>query len=555
MEGERPVYTEVFTPDGQRVVAQAAGIRVHGGWSRAADQKSIRLIARREYSPDAGRFHFDFFPNDVKTDGFGSPITRYDQLVLRNGANDRDFGMLRHEVGTQLARTAGFRVTPDVRPAAVFVNGEYYGFAWLQSHVNGQYLEDIFNAPTREFQVVGDGELWIVTDDEAERAAIGDLHSFIWQDLTNDRVFAGFEALVDVDDLMLYYALQTYMGNNDWPGGNMKRWRYTGPQMEGLAPELDGRWRHVLYDMDWTLGLYESPSDPNKRTFEEMMNPDHGRHSHMLSALFKRGDMRDKFSLYICDIAANIITEENVRALIDRLYGEAYNEIGHAFDAHKYAHWAGRHSVGENHENMLRFVRGRSAYMYRALREQFGYGYDMFDVTVTGGAAVIGTQQGASSRYFAHLTVPLRPALPKFTVFDHWVVNGERIYEPEITVSVADARGGAVNVELVTREELPPLMFSDVYASSGRSGCALTNPNGHPVRTEGLYLSNDVNNLFLWALPEASVRPGGKLALAGRNGAGPGDLMLIQMGFTVRSGRMLFLSDREGNILDYIAVP
>jgi hypothetical protein len=178
----------------------------------------------------------------------------------------------------------------------------------------------------------------------------------------------------------------------------------------------------------------------------------------------------------------------------------------------------------------------------------------MFTVEVTGGEAVIGTQTGTSARYFGHLTVPLRPSLPKFTVFDHWIVNGEKVTTPEITVSAADARNGAVRVELAVREEIPPLMFAEAYGSSERNGCVIANPTGETVNTEGFYLTNDPASPFLWALPEAKVGPGGTLAFAGRRGAGPGDLHMIRMGFNARQGRMLYLFDETGTALDWMAV-
>jgi hypothetical protein len=112
-----------------------------------------------------------------------------------------------------------------------------------------------------------------------------------------------------------------------------------------------------------------------------------------------------------------------------------------------------------------------------------------------------------------------------------------------------------VDVKLVTREVLPPLMFGEVYASSLRSGCVLINPTSDTVRTEGLFLSNDPGNLLLWELPSAAVSPGGALQLAGRGGAGPGDMHHIQLGFNVRSGMVLILSDIDGNVIDHFNVP
>jgi len=554
MEGERPVHVEVFTEDGTRVISQAAGIRAHGGWSRAAQYKSIRLIARRMYEPDHGRFRFDFFPDDVLRDGFGTPLLRYDQLVLRNGANDRDFGMIRNEVGYELARMAGLGTTSPVRGAAIFLNGDYYGFAWLQVRFNEQYLQDIFSAPTRDFQIVGMGERWIDTEDEDEYEAVNHFNSFANKNLRNDNVFAEFSDLVDVEEMLLYYALQTYLGNHDWPNNNLKRWRYVGPQEEGLAPELDGRWRYIVFDLDWILGLYEDNPNPNRPSFQEMVNPRNDRYSGLLVSLLERSDMADKFAMMLCDIAANIVTVENVRDLINRLYGEADREIGFAFASRKYAHWVSRDTVAHNHANMLKVATDREAYIINSLMEYFDWSDEMFSVKVTGGEAVIGTQTGTSSRYFSHLTIPVKPFLPGFLVFDHWIINGEVIYTPEITVSVNDARDGIVSIELVTKEELPVLIFTDAYGSSERNGCVLYNPGEEVVNTDVLFITYDLSNPFLWQLPPTAISPGGTLEMVGRGSADASDLLKIRMGFNVREGRMLYLCDEEGNVINTIRV-
>jgi len=555
MESERPIYVEVFEQDGQRVIAQGGGVRTHGGWSRAHNQKSLRIVARNTYEPGQGRFRYDFFPNDVKEDVFGSPIRRYDQLILSNNANDRDFAMLRQEVNYALVRMAGFRVVSPMRAAVIFINGEYYGFTWLEVRINEQYLQDIYSAPTRDFQIVGRGEWWITTEDEQSIEDIGFFNEFYDKDFTDDAVFREFEELVDVENLLFYYAYQTFAGNRDWPGGNLRRWRYIGPQEEGieLAPELDGRWRYVMFDLDFLMSLYVdvNPRDP---AFRDYLRRGHARYSYMLSAILKRPEMADRFAIIICDIAANIITEQNVSDQIDRLYGEAYNEISHALQAKRYTPWVSLESVEQNHENMIAYVRDRENHFKRGMRDFFDWEEGEFIVTVTGGDAVIGSMVSGSSRYFKHLIVPVSPALSGFTVFDHWIINGNTIYTPEINVSIADARDGVVSIELVTKEEFPPLIIQEAYSSSERSGCVLVNPNNESVTTNMFYLTNNLDEPFRWQIPTATVAAGDVLEFAGKGSSHTTDLMKIRMGFNVRSGRTLYLFDDEGTLLHWMVI-
>ena len=560
MEGERPIYVEAFTPDGQRVVAQAAGVRLVGGWSRADSQKSLKLIARKRYEPGAGNFNYNFFPGETAADTVGTPLMKYDSIVLRNGGNDRNFAMLRHETGADLARQAGFRAVTPMRAAAVFLNGEYYGFSWLQLNVHEQYLQDVYSAPDPSFDIVENSERKIDTNSISARQGIEELNSYASKDLTNDETFAELEAILDIDNFLWYYAYEIYVGNDDWPHNNLKRWRYTGASMEELsqgnsapAPELDGRWRYFMFDLDWALGLYGD--SPNKTTFQNVLGSAAAqRHSPMLKAVLQRPDMAEKFTMILCDILSNVVTPDNVQQTIDKLYAEAEREISQALAANKYG-WASTFGIEQNHSAMVSYARKRGAYILSSLKGYFGYEDATYTVRVTGGEAVIGTQKGTEAQYFTEISVPVSPSLGKFEVFDHWELNGKTIYEPDITVSTADISGGdAVEVKLVTRTETPALVISDVYAESKRNGCVLTNTTDKTVSTQGLFLSDTTDNLFRFALPAAKLAPGETLVLVGKGSADKGDLLKIQMNFNVKAGEVVTLTDETGKVLDFRAV-
>jgi len=128
------------------------------------------------------------------------------------------------------------------------------------SYISTQYLEDAFNAPTREFDIISGGEQrFNIGHRDIDENAIADLefkNSFTYKNFNDDNVFAEFETIVDINDLLLYYAFQIYWNNCDWPDNNLRRWRYTGEQTPYLAQELDGRWRYAVFDLDFGLGRY-----------------------------------------------------------------------------------------------------------------------------------------------------------------------------------------------------------------------------------------------------------------------------------------------------------
>ena len=135
MAGERPMYVEAFSSSGELLVSQQAGARVAGAYSAAVDQKSWKLIARTMYTGDKGKFSYPFFSD--ATDENGAILTKIDRIVLRNGANDREFAGVRDELSMSLAKQSGYLDAQSTAPAAVFLNGKYYGFAWLHGGAIG----------------------------------------------------------------------------------------------------------------------------------------------------------------------------------------------------------------------------------------------------------------------------------------------------------------------------------------------------------------------------------------------------------------------------------
>ena len=379
-ESERPASLEVFSPDGDYILSQDIGIRVHGGWSRGHDQKSIRLIPRRIYTPHTGSFRYNFFPGD--TNVWGEEIVRYDQMILRNGGNDNSHALLRNELGSVLIRNAGFLAVTPVRPAAVFVNGRYYGFAWLQVRFNEQYLERLFDAPTREFDIVGMGERWIDSDDPRVIADINALNNFAYRNLRDNAIFAELEAILDIEDFLFYYAFQIFIGQEDWPQNNLRRWRYTGPISADNAPELDGRWRHIVFDLDWTFGLYGD--DYTKPTFRNVIERNAERRwtdstdprSPLLNAILERDDMADRFVQIMRDISQNYVNERVVRQTLHYLMEEtgARREMEYAIQAGTFESWFTTNRLAREHEDIIHFAANRHRQIDRDLQRRFGVG-------------------------------------------------------------------------------------------------------------------------------------------------------------------------------------
>ena len=126
IEWERPVYVEILDSEGNCLASQNAGMRTFGGYSRSMEQKSIKLYARSEYDKDKNRSDVDFFGDETDYNGF--KIDSFKRIVLRNSANDNPFGFIRDETIQECAELTELYDVQNTRAAAVFLNGEYYGF-------------------------------------------------------------------------------------------------------------------------------------------------------------------------------------------------------------------------------------------------------------------------------------------------------------------------------------------------------------------------------------------------------------------------------------------
>jgi hypothetical protein len=564
-EWERPVFVEAFTQGGERVIQQSAGLRVHGGATRYFPQKSLRLIARREYEPEAGRFRYPFWGDYLSAEHFERPILSYDTLILRNDGNDYLYGRIRTPLVSRIAQEAGFSTVSPQTAAAVFVNGEYYGFAWLNVQINEQFLEDLYGAPQRAFDIIDGGSSWVSTDDENIRAEFTQLLEWAKQGFTDNNI-QHVKRFFDVDNLLLYYAIQTYVGNYDWPGGNIDIWRYTGTvDADNPIKELDGRWRFILYDIDLSLGIeWFSHAGIAQRSAHHSVSTIHnltnGKTSPIFEALLKRPEYAEQFANYLCDMAAGHFSVQNVRRVIQDLSDASIQELGNSTI---YGVKSGSTTVnlmleirevsalvGE-HEKVVSYVEQRPDYIFDELREIFGY-TGMYRI-VSDGTGKINTLNVNEGCYFIENRVPITPVLARGQVFDYWLINGEKRYEKELLVSSQDADAdGVVYVQFVSRQELPPLFFKETYDTGDLFGFTMYNPTDKVQNTQGLYLSNNANILKKWQFPNLNIQPGSTWEFIGRNSVSLDSLLKIGLNFNPRYGEVIFLSDENGVILDYI---
>ncbi len=243
---ERPIHIEYFE-NMEAVWAQDVGVRIHGGRTRGAPQKSLRLYARNELG--AGEFHHSFFETKEKT--------VFDKLLLRCHYGCWNKTVIKDEVTAYVCRDLNF-VSQHARPCVVFINGEYWGMYTMRDFIDAQFIEEEYGFHQDSVDILNHGSGFRPNVDpdwgiyEGENDHYAAMMDFIENaDMTDVANYEYIDTQMDISSMIEYYATQIFFAQKDWPAGNHKVWRggYEGT-----------RWRWVLFDTDSGWG-YLGPSN------------------------------------------------------------------------------------------------------------------------------------------------------------------------------------------------------------------------------------------------------------------------------------------------------
>ena len=557
-ESERDMYVEVYDSNGNKLIEQAAGARVVGGYSRANKQKSWRLIARNEYSEGNGKFKYAFFFG--ATDAYGQLLTRFDRITLRDGANDREFAGIRDEVALQLAKNAGFPDIQETVPAAVFLNGEYYGFSWVHEAYCNDYLENTYGGNKDNFRIVDGKEHEVKGDDEQSVNDYNYMYELAKSGMTDDTRFEEFCSLVDIDNFMLYYAIQVYINNEDWPGNNFKAWRYYPSEGEETTSRyLDGKWRFMLFDVEYGMGLYGNGY--KEATLSSVLN---GRHmqgaSELLKAVLERDDMKIKFANTICDLMYGELSYDNALKVINDKISESEKECMYALNNGYTSEWANEWTFADSRQQIKDFFLNRPNIMLRDLKKVFELDDEMFHVTLIGGkggtaylnSTAVKDGNTINTSYFSAYSVPINAQAHTGYKFSHWEINGDSVDSTVFDLTSYMTLNDKITVKAVFEKvniSGEPLCISRLYTSGDSDSITLYNPNSVEINVGRYCLSDKFDQLDRWEIPTVIIPAESEITIVCKNNNDSSALHKLVTNFNLKVGETLYLSDPNGNII------
>ena len=279
-EWERFANFKFFNESKELELEQDIGIRIHGGWSRAFNQKSFNLYARKEYDG-----------NSTFQKAFFSGINAHSLMLRSGGYRDTDLTKLRDSLNQTLAPQNSF-ATQQSFPTILFLNGEYWGVYNLQERYSDNYVHE-------HFPDIEKKDVLIIKNDEIDEGEESEYHLyeefiefFQSHSFEDDSNYDLAKNYIDVVEFSEYMSTQLYVGNIDWPGNNVRVFKDTS--------KSDSKWHFMMYDTDDSSNILSHKCDANIDPF-------------LKSAHWKSGPLEEDCLLGL--ILSKLITNQEFRNL------------------------------------------------------------------------------------------------------------------------------------------------------------------------------------------------------------------------------------------------
>lgn len=474
-EWERPAFIEFFEPTGKLGFSLNAGVRIHGSGTKVLPQKSLRLYARKDYDI-RDSFSYDIFSGATKT-GTDELLADFRRLILRNGGQDfyrtifKDMmlqSLIEHEaIDTQASR-----------PAILFINGEYWGIQNIRERFDLHYLASNYNASAEDFvMVISTGSLdHGMPGDERH---FKDMVSYVRNnDMAKQENYDYIKTQMDVENYIKYVAFQMNIGNHDWPSNNVNAWRYKTEYNPDAPYGLDGRWRWMIFDLDYGYGFkdvsYNALNNIILTEEEGSEKPDWS--THLFRGLIKNEEFKAEFINTMMDQLNTILKTDRVLESIDYHENLFLPEIGEHIDRWtKYPRpdindWKGYV------DRLRNYARARTENLYNHIDESFGTGKPVsltleLNDTDTGlvkinNIEINGNTKGVeenvypwTGRYFKNIPIKISAIAKPGYIFTGW--EGMEGFESLILGKVQNGTESTITVNLQSDVTIKALFETD----------------------------------------------------------------------------------------------
>lgn len=345
----RPVNVEVFAAgeDGS-VVNQLCETRVQGGYTRSNKLKSMAVYANKRFGTK--RFDYELWPDDKPG------VTDNKSFILRNGGNDFGWCYMRDVI---MQRVLGRHTTAvdwqGAQPAILCINGKYHGLL----NIRERSSEDNIAANYGGLEDIDMFENWweIKAGDWEKR---DEFEEFIKTTHTLEE----WKEVIDIESFSALIALNAWIYNTDFPHNNTVMWR----RNDGV----DGRWRWLVKDCDFGLGIWNSNDNLNKSFYEFLRTHtwDDQTGYNLYRQLMKCQEFKDYFINLSIVYYGDFINKQMFDETIDEVLAECRDEL--LLSHQKWGEWWS--NLDGNFGHMRQWINQRQLNMPSLMKKEWNLG-------------------------------------------------------------------------------------------------------------------------------------------------------------------------------------
>ncbi|MDO5299345.1 MAG: lamin tail domain-containing protein [Clostridia bacterium] len=300
-------WAEYFDENGVQQISQGMRFRIMGNFSLDMPQKSLYVKADGQFGVSS--FDYAFFED--------RSYTSYSSFVLRNGGQDGLYTRVLDGLQARIVDQSDSTVANQAwKPVIVYINGEYWGHYNLRERAGVDMVAQYegWDNPD-EIDMLESNGLSSTQVIQGTNSDYSDLYYRVKDgDLNSDPdLLAEVEANFDIDNMFDYFIFESFFGNTD--PANVRYYRNT--------KSGDGKWRYLLYDMDWglfTSSYTEKGVEYARGGITYYMNADgvgndRIRVNTFLRKLVQVPEYREKFLARYAELFNTVLTTENMVSL------------------------------------------------------------------------------------------------------------------------------------------------------------------------------------------------------------------------------------------------
>lgn len=508
---ERPIHIEFY--DDSKVLGFKfdGGVKIFGGWSRGLPQKSLSIFTRSQYG--ISELEYNLFPD--------KPLDIFEAFVLRNSGNDwfgLDYGggmwstnvMFRDALMTGLAQDTDLDLQ-YYRPCVVYLNGEYWGIHNIREKINEHFIASNNNINPDDINRL-ELNAEVIQGNNTE---YNNLINFVQNnDMNISKNYNYVNEEVDINNFIDYYIFNIFFGNTDWPGNNIKFWN---------SPST--KWRWILYDTDFGFSLanpinsgYNYSHNTLSFALEENGSgwPNPPWSTLLFRKLMDNSTFKNKFINRFCYYLSTTFNSSNIDQKMDIIIKNINSEI-----SSHCVKWGSNINTWNSNINTLNiFKLNRKGFMYQHIRNNFDLSERStltININIPDKNLVliedIQIMNSYNGEYYNDIPIRLEALNTTEYIFVNWS-DGFSGTDNIIEINIKDNYN--INANFIKK---PVSIFINEILAKNTKGITdekgeyedwieLYNPNDDSIVLSNMYLTDTLEDLTQWQIPEnISISP------------------------------------------------